>query len=301
MSNTSPSPHHIEHAKRKLIIYLQSLINQSLESTEIESKFETKVESNVIQLLDDDLSFINSHSKKINSLPNEIWESKIINYLNGVGLSSFSNTCSTAYLMTKESMLWIEMVNKKLEKLGLGYLTQNKSGPALIKNGKRMFVKMKPYFKHVEQVMNSLKRVQKVPKEAGVIQNIFRQLNLDSPWSSSPICRFQSDIKKYKYPEEIIIGDVLQKSANFILKPNTGFYRGETLEFIIHACQYPLGPPTVHLLSSTYHPLVRPCGRVDYPLSAESIWKTEKTIVDVLLEVLFLFMAENYLTDYFNL
>jgi len=161
---------------------------------------------------------------------------------------------------------------------------------------------VKPYLKQLKKGFSILRDIKIVPDNIQMIHNIFKELCLDSPWTPNPKERFRSDLQKFTYPDDIRINNVSQNHAMITIRPKTGFYKEESLDFIIQARDYPFSPPIIHIKSSVYHPFLSSCGRVESPLSFVSNWKIHcHTVSDVIMEVLHLFLEPKFLTNNFNL
>jgi len=275
----APTKHQIEHAKRKVIVFIQGLINDS--SLHYSGA----------------LPMTCSNSMFINPFPNELWERNIIIYFSGATLLAFSQTCKLGYMITLQSELWNYLIIKKIKKLNLPINLGS------LKAGKKTYLDIKPVIKPIQELDALLSMIQTVPDNILRVQSIFKRLRLDSPWTPNIKERFRTDIQKFIYPEDVIIEMVSTRSAKLRLEPKTGFYKDECINFVLDACEYPGGPPIAHMVSpSIYHPLVRPCGRVDNPLSFIDNWKTHyHTVSDVVLELLNLFIDSKFLTENFTL
>jgi ubiquitin-protein ligase len=277
-----PTEQQIEHAKRKIILFIQSKLKEEEECLKMDEKPSTHLWSKSLQ---------------INEFPNELWERNIIHHFSGLDLLNYSSTCKMAYLITLESSLWTKILNQKLKSLDMPELHLRS-----LNYGKIIYRRVKPYIKLLRDAFRILRDIKTVPDNIQKVQNIFKELRLDSPWTPNPKERFRTDLQKFTYPDEINIKIVSQTFAMIQIQPKTGFYKDESLDFIIHAGNYPFGPPIVHIQSSIYHPMLRSCGRVDNPLSFVSNWKIHyHTVSDVILEVLHIFLDPKILTNYFIL
>jgi len=275
-----PTEQQMEHAKRKIILFIQSLF---------------KEEDSLPR--DETLSTLWTKSLPINELPNELWERHIIHHFSGLDLLNYSSTCKMAYLITEESSVWIKILNSKLQSLDMPGLNLRS-----VKYGKIIYLRVKPCIKLLRDALRILRDIRTVPDNIQQVQKIFKLLRLDSPWTPNPKERFRTDLQKFTYPDEINLKLVSQTFAQIQIQPKTGFYKDESLDFIIHAGNYPYGPPIVHIQSSIYHPMLRDCGRLDNPLALVSNWKIHyHTVSDVILEVLQLFLDPRILTNNFNL
>mmetsp|Transcript_6431 Transcript_6431/g.6981 ORF Transcript_6431/g.6981 Transcript_6431/m.6981 type:complete len:310 (-) Transcript_6431:20-949(-) len=296
-SPTKLAPRHIAHARRKLLQYFAS----DVEEIEQETIKRTKRRRPITMPT-------NIH---IEPLPTELW-SHIFSYLQANDLLAV--TVSSKHLLaltTRHNQLWTPHIND----------IYNAFIPVPKKPCLSTFLLLRQYLSRTSPITRTFEMLQsntyrndrEVADALATISNFFESKGID-PWKTEPgVDRLRRELRNEKYNHlsdkdfSVVIlplskGNTCQTTLYFYVVCKSGFYQNySSIKFSLKVdASYPRSPPVVECITNIYHPSIEN-GMVALHDIIE--WRSVSTcgISQVISAVKNILLTPTYLTGMFDL